>query len=88
MKLIIDGRNLSSSEIIEFVTNYKKMILQPKSRYYHINKLIPTHSFGLDYGCGWGAFTQILREKGNEVIGQDLSNNEIEICKHVWGGKE
>jgi SAM-dependent methyltransferase len=85
MEFIIEGRKLSSSEIMEFVTNYKKEILQPKSRYYHINKLIPTQSYGLDYGCGWGAFTQILREKGNDVIGQDLSNNEIEICKHVWG---
>jgi SAM-dependent methyltransferase len=39
----------------------------------------------LDYGCGKGAFTHILKKKNNEVSGVDISSNAINKAKLMYG---
>lgn len=88
MRLIRNDKPLTEKEIYDYVHSYKKsMETDTKSRYFEILKLIPESKYGLDYGCGWGAFTKLISEKGNNVIGLDLSQNEIDICNHCWHGE-
>ncbi len=85
MYLEVNGRILSRSEIKNHVLTYKKSIkTNRKGRYYKILDLVPRDKYGLDYGCGWGAFTTLVAEKNNKIVGLDLSENEINICKNVW----
>lgn len=79
-------RLLSSEEIEVFVKGYKADIEHAKNgRYSDLIKLVPEGQYGLDYGCGWGAFTIMMTEKGNTMVGQDLDENEVRISKFVWG---
>lgn len=85
MYLEIDGRWLSDAEIKSYVYDYRKdMQNNRRNRYFNISTLIPTGQFGLDYGCGWGAFTTVVAEKGSTVIGQDISTNQVDIYR-VYG---
>lgn len=85
--LTIAGEKKTDEEIISFVKNYKSRIESgKKGRYHHLLQLIPEGVTVLDYGCGWGAFSKMMEEKGNKVTGIDHSKNEVEICKLVWGG--
>jgi len=85
MKLYLDGKCLNDEEIYQYVHSYKKdMISNNNSRYNQLMKLVPSGLNGLDYGCGWGAFSTILEEKGNTIIGIDQSSNEISICRYCW----
>ena len=81
----IYNKIFSKNDIIKFVTGYKKEIISDRhSRYNKMIKYIPHNVTILDYGCGWGAFSVIMRENGNRVVAIDQSANEIEICKTVW----
>lgn len=87
--MIIHGMTLSEVEVIDFVTDYKRTIeSDPRNRYYRLIQLIPAQSKIVDLGCGWGTFSKMMEEKGNIVLGIDNSENEIEICKTVWGNTE
>ena len=87
--MIIHGRRLSKAEVVDFVTGYKRKVeSEPKGRYCRLIHLVPSQSRIIDLGCGWGTFSKMMEEKGNIVLGIDNSENEIEICKTVWGDTE
>ena len=39
----------------------------------------------LDYGCGWGRFSEFLGDFCGEYIGVDLLPEHIEIARSTWG---
>jgi len=41
----------------------------------------------LDFGCGKGAFTHILKKRNNYVLGLDISKTEIKKAKVNYGNK-
>lgn len=83
------GTDRSDEEIRDFVLDYKRKIeSNPNSRYVAIRELVPTPGRVLDYGCGWGAFSKMLEERGNDVVGIDLDQNQVDICRCVWTGVE
>ncbi|MDH5716646.1 MAG: class I SAM-dependent methyltransferase [Spirochaetia bacterium] len=85
----LHGKQIKKSDLVKYVTNYKKSIeSSKKNRYFQIIKNIPSGFNILDYGCGWGCFSKMMHDKGNNVVGIDLSLNEINICKTVWGENE
>jgi len=81
------GQEKSNSEILSFIHKYVDSVKANKrDRYHDILSLFPEGNGSiLDYGCGWGHFSIALSEKGYNVSGQDLSQNEIDICNLVWG---
>lgn len=86
LRLERDGKWLSVDEIVEYVKAYKREVeSDSSSRYYDLIKYIPGNKYGLDYGCGWGAFSVMMSEKGNKIVGQDLDSNEVDIARFVWG---
>jgi SAM-dependent methyltransferase len=83
------GKELGPDEARRHVIDYKRAIeCNPHGRYVAIRELVPQHARVLDYGCGWGGFSKMLEERGNDVVGIDLDDNEIDICRHVWGESE
>lgn len=83
------GTERSDEEIKQFVRDYKRAIeTSTRSRYYTIRELVPPTGRVLDYGCGWGAFSKMLEERGNDVVGIDLDENQVDICHLVWGEGE
>jgi SAM-dependent methyltransferase len=85
----IVGKELGPDEVRRFVTDYKRTTeSDPRSRYVALRELVPRDARVLDYGCGWGGFSKMLEERGNDVVGIDLDDNEIDICRHVWGESE
>jgi 2-polyprenyl-3-methyl-5-hydroxy-6-metoxy-1,4-benzoquinol methylase len=88
-ELRIRGETYSGDEVHRYVTNYKRAIeSDPHGRYVAIRELVPRGVRVLDYGCGWGGFSKMLEESGNHVVGIDFEDNEIDICRHVWGESE
>ncbi|OQY51871.1 MAG: hypothetical protein B6247_18310 [Candidatus Parabeggiatoa sp. nov. 2] len=82
----IQDKQMTEKEVIEFMQNYKHdMAINKRSRYYEALKLIPQNKKVLDYGSGWGAFTKLIHEKKNDVLGIDQSDVAIEISNLVWG---
>jgi SAM-dependent methyltransferase len=60
----------------------------------HLPKLIHLTVLGmynfssiLDYGCGKGAFTHLLRKENNYVLGVDVSPTAIEKAKAYYGNR-
>lgn len=85
----IYGQPRTGDEVTRFVTDYKaRTESDPQGRYVAIRQLVPSPGRVLDYGCGWGGFSKMLAERGNNVVGIDLDDNQIAICQHVWGGDE
>lgn len=85
----IYGEQRSDEEVRRFVTDYKRRIeSDPASRYVAIREMVPPAGRVLDYGCGWGGFSQMLAERGNEVVGIDLDENEVAISELAWSGGE
>jgi SAM-dependent methyltransferase len=85
----IHGDELGPDEVRRFVTDYKRTTERnPLGRYAALRELVPRDARVLDYGCGWGGFSKMLEERGNDVVGIDLDDNEIDICRHVWGESE
>lgn len=83
------GEERPDGEIREFVLDYKREIeSDPRNRYIEVRKLVPPRGRVLDYGCGWGAFSKLLEEQGNEVLGIDHDDNAVEISRMVWGRSE
>lgn len=86
LRLELEGKPLSADEIVEYVKAYKREVESDRrSRYYELIKFIPENKYGLDFGCGWGAFSVMMAEKGNKIVGQDLDSNEVDIARFVWG---
>jgi len=85
--LKIYGEEKTDSEIVEFVTDYVDRVKKCKhDRYHVILAFVPEGGNRiLDYGCGWGHYSVAMRDKGNIVKAIDISENEIDICRLVWG---
>jgi hypothetical protein len=64
--MIIQGKEKTNQEVIEFVKNYINDVSHnKKSRFYKTILAIPSFSEGekvetLDYGCGWGGQAVVL----------------------------
>jgi 2-polyprenyl-3-methyl-5-hydroxy-6-metoxy-1,4-benzoquinol methylase len=83
------GEERPGDEIRDFVLDYKRKIeSDPRNRYVEVRELVPPSGRVLDYGCGWGAFSKMLEDQGNEVLGIDLDDNQVEISRMVWGDSE
>jgi len=50
--------------------------------------ILDSYNFGriLDFGCGKGAFTHLLKKKNNYVLGLDVSRTAIEKAKATYPG--
>lgn len=85
----IYGEERSDDEVRRFVADYKRRIESDSAgRYVAIREMVPPQGRVLDYGCGWGGFSKMLAERGNDVVGIDVSGNEIDVSRLVWGGGE
>lgn len=84
---ILYGKMRSDAEVQEHVLRYVKSIYATADDRFHvIMSLVPVKpSVILDYGCGWGHYATALRDMGHRVDAIDISQNEIEICRLVWG---
>ena len=81
----IYGQERSDDEVRAFVRDYKRRIeANPRGRYVQVRAMVPPGGRVLDYGCGWGSFAQMLAERGHRVVGIDLDDNEIDICRLAW----
>lgn len=79
---LLYGVEKNYSEVKAFIEKYSIEIQTDlKGRYNQILKLIPSDEYVLDYGCGWGIFSEMLANKGCYVDGIDLDENSIEIAK-------
>jgi len=86
---ILYGQEETDDEVRRFVNEYvSKVKAFRHDRYHSILSLIP-ENLGrvLDYGCGWGHFSIAIRDKNNVVNAIDLSENQIDICRIVWGAQ-
>lgn len=84
------GEPRTDQEVVAFVRDYVDAVKRnPHDRYHGILSLVPDGSaHTLDYGCGWGHYAIAMRDKGNRVVAIDPSENEIEICRLVWGDQK
>ena len=82
----------------KFVGNFEGMYLNEDIDPWHSSDLsnpvkkihtvmLGNHNFNtiLDYGCGKGAFTHLLKKNNNEVSGVDISSNAIMKAKQMYG---
>lgn len=60
------------------LTHIPKKIHQSILESYNFEKI-------LDFGCGKGAFTHLLKKRNNKVLGVDISNNAIEKAQQMYG---
>ena len=81
------GEDKSSEEIRQFLDQHVSGMKADKhDRFHAIMDMVPEGvGHVLDYGCGWGALSIAIRDKGNTVSAIDLSQNEIDICDIGWG---
>ena len=80
----IEGKEKDYNETKSFIDKYHKNIIHnPKSRYNIILKYIPSKTYILDYGCGWGILSKMLADKGCYVDGIDMDKCSIEIAKDI-----
>ncbi len=87
IKMKLYGKEKSENDIKNFVLNYVTGVKNSENdRYHKILSFIPDgNGVILDYGCGWGHYAVALSKKGYFVHATDISINEIDICKLVWG---
>ena len=75
------GEKRSYDETKKFIEEQHSEMCQPHSRYSHAAKIIGENQKVLDFGSGWGCFSRILAEKGNEVIGLEQDEASLEIAR-------
>ena len=82
-------RPVSYLEAQKFIDNYRRQIRQARQRYPHILPFIPTESYLLDYGCGWGVFSEWIQQaRSCSVDGIDLDADSIAIARDLVGERE
>lgn len=84
----IYGRDLTFEEARVLLDEYATGIRHPRSRYMQILPHVPLGAYVLDYGCGWGCFSQMLVEHGCTVDGIDIDSDSIAIAKDIIGESE
>jgi len=76
-------------EAKDFIDWYRRSIHRSFDRHMVISRHVPRGSYALDYGCGWGTFSEILHaERGCRVDGIDLDPHSIEIAKDMVGEED
>lgn len=82
----IGGKPKTYQEAKAFIERYRCSIRRSFDRHMVIPKHIPMHSYVLDYGCGWGTFSEIVYEEREcRVDGIDLSLDSIELARDCVG---
>ncbi len=79
----IYGQDLTFEETRAFIDRCASGIRQPHSRYMQTLAHVPSRTYVLDYGCGWGCFSQMLFEHGCIVDGIDIDPDSIAIAKDI-----
>jgi 2-polyprenyl-3-methyl-5-hydroxy-6-metoxy-1,4-benzoquinol methylase len=83
----LHGLESTDADIQAAIHEYVETIR--KTKHHRLHKVLElvegSGNHILDYGCGWGNNAVMLRDAGNYVQGIDLSRNEIDICRLVWG---
>lgn len=83
------GRMMTFLETKKFIDDYRNDILADRGdRYHAILNLIEPGSYVLDYGCGWGIFSEMIADRDCYVDGIDLDSHSIKIAKDIVGEKE
>ncbi len=74
----------------EYFENLKNVFLNLNSRFqkYRIKNVLAIYNPGvdeivMDIGCGWGTFVFILAGKVKKMIGLDISEKSIELCRNI-----
>jgi 2-polyprenyl-3-methyl-5-hydroxy-6-metoxy-1,4-benzoquinol methylase len=91
MRLIIDNKEYSETEGKNLILGrYEDLKNLNNSRYNETIRVFKTLPKGkvLDFGCGYGTTTIGLSDLGFEVVGIDLSQEEIKVCRSVWADKD
>jgi len=79
---ILSGAEKKYNEVKSFIESYSNETKTDlKGRYNRILKLVPPNTYVLDYGCGWGIFSEMIANKGCRVDAIDLDKYSIEIAK-------
>lgn len=85
-KYLLYGDWKTSSEVKYFIEEYRNNITKNNgNRYIRTLDFIDKGQYVLDYGCGWGIFSQLLAEKGYIVHGIDQDADSIRIAQDVIG---
>jgi len=84
----IHGKDLTPDQARSFIKEYARGIRLPHSRYARILPYVPPGTYVLDYGCGWGCFSQMMAERGCIVDGIDIDSDSIDIAQNILGGNE
>ena len=83
------GQSYDYAQAKAKIDAYRQTITGPRQRYAGLLPYIPTSSYLLDYGCGWGAFAAMVHEQRNcRVDGIDLDMGSIEIARDLVGEKD
>ena len=79
----------SYQETKAFIDWYRQSIHRSFDRHVVTLKHIPLRNYVLDYGCGWGTFSEMMHEEREcRVDGIDLAPHSIEIARDFIGEKE
>lgn len=85
----IRGELKNHEEAKEFMEWYRASVRRSFDRHMVVPKHVPMHSYVLDYGCGWGTFSEILHEeRACRVDGIDVSSNAIALAKDFIGERQ
>lgn len=73
----------------DFLVRYRRSIRRSFDRYTRILPHIPLHSHVLDFGCGWGVFTEMVHlERQCQIDGIDLDPASIQIARDLVQEKQ
>lgn len=85
----VHQKPMSYWETEAFINAYRRSIRRDFDRYARILPHIPSNSYILDYGCGWGTFSEMMHQVSScRVDGIDTDFHSIEIARDFVGEKE
>ena len=87
-KFIGNFEKMYSNEDIEGYDSWYSSSLTHLPKLIHL-QILNSYNFNriLDFGCGKGSFTHLLKKNNNYVIGLDISSTAIEKAKIMYGNK-
>lgn len=79
----------SYEETKTFIEQYRQAVRRDFDRHMVMPDYIPQHSFVLDYGCGWGIFSEIVHQQRQcYVDGIDPDPHSIQVARDFVGERE
>jgi 2-polyprenyl-3-methyl-5-hydroxy-6-metoxy-1,4-benzoquinol methylase len=86
-KYLLYGDRKTFSEVKEFIDDYRSNLRENNdNRYNRTLEFIDEEQYVLDYGCGWGIFSQLLADKKSCIVdGIDQDADSIRIAQDVIG---